>query len=77
MQFGGFDGEFFNDLNVLEIKCDSQLSNERQFMHMVDSSDNHDIVFRLHGDGPTQEVHGIRSLILYRTAHREMPHMQS
>lgn len=55
VMFGGFDGEFFNDLHVmdLESKRGSSLMEvddsmrESDYMKIVDSKEGHDVIFRL------------------------------
>ena len=48
--FGGFDGEFFNDLNVMDMsKSYTHQDTEIEFLSLVDSRANHDLIFRLHG----------------------------
>lgn len=77
--FGGFDGEFFNDLNVMDIgKIPTPKEHEIEFSKLVNSPKNHDIIFRLHGESENsqmvyQDVYGIRSLLLYRSVHKEVP----
>jgi hypothetical protein len=54
--FGGFDGEFYNDLHVMDLERSTRGSSEMliedsmreaDYMKMVDSRDGHDVVFRL------------------------------
>lgn len=54
--FGGFDGEFYNDLHVMDLEQGSRGSaqmhieesmREADYMTMVDSRGGHDVVFRL------------------------------
>jgi hypothetical protein len=53
VMFGGFDGEFYNDLNVMDMtKGTTVQEKEVEFANLVDSQENHDIIFRLWGDGP-------------------------
>lgn len=63
--FGGFDGEFFNDLNIIDIEQVKRgfsqyhieaSSKEQDYMSMVDSKDGHDIIFKLisKDDSPKQ-----------------------
>ena len=77
--FGGFDGEFFNDLNVMDMsKLSSPQPHSVEFSNLVDSRSNYDMVFRLHGESPDgkpiyQDVCAIRSLVLFRSVHKEVP----
>jgi N-acetylneuraminic acid mutarotase len=49
VMFGGFDGEFYNDLNVMDIsQMGSKLEREVEFINLVDSEESHDITFRLY-----------------------------
>ena len=81
--FGGFDGEFYNDLNVMDMsKATSLQEKETEFFSLVDSQENHDLTFRLHGDGENfskvyQDIHAIKSLVLFRSVHKEVPIVQS
>ena len=54
--FGGFDGEFYNDLHVMDLERNSRGATEMlvqdsmreaDYMKMVDSRDGHDVIFRL------------------------------
>ena len=83
VMFGGFDGEFYNDLNVMDMsKATSLQEKETEFFSLVDSQENHDLTFRLHGDGENfskvyQDIHAIKSLVLFRSVHKEVPIVQS
>ena len=74
--FGGFDGEFYNDLNVMELKPNTLETSTKEFSPMVDCFENFDIKFKLYGEGGVHMVRGIKSFILYRTVQREMPTIQ-
>ena len=77
--FGGFDGVFFNDLNVMDMsKSPVSPDPEIEFSSLVDSSSYHDLIFRLHGESPEsnqifQDVFAIKSLVLFRSIHKEVP----
>jgi len=79
VMFGGFDGEFFNDLNVMDMsKVSTPQDTEIEFSSLVDSRANHDLIFRLHGESPEsnqifQDVFAIKSLVLFRSIHKEVP----
>ena len=79
VMFGGFDGEFFNDLNVMDMsKSPVSPDPEIEFSSLVDSKSYHDLIFRLHGESPEsnqifQDVFAIKSLVLFRSIHKEVP----
>jgi hypothetical protein len=79
VMFGGFDGEFYNDLNLMDMsKSQTKNTQEVEFLSLIDSHENHDLTFRLHGlsDGSHeiyQDVFAIKSLVLYRSVHTESP----
>ena len=82
VMFGGFDGEFYNDINVMDLSSKSimnkkailESSKDKDFSRLVNSYDDHDIVFRIRGQSGMhyQQVYGNKALILYRAAEKEV-----
>ena len=82
--FGGFDGEFFNDMHVLHFGQDSleKISQQQSisslledYAKLVDSKDHSNIKFLLDPikqGGPEQVVHANKSLVLFRLFEREV-----
>jgi hypothetical protein len=76
--FGGFDGDFFDDLTVLNLVNDV-VSNtailpssfDRDFLSLLDSPSDYDIVFRVHDVFGFQDVKASKALVLYRAVEKE------
>jgi hypothetical protein len=76
--FGGFDGAFYNDLNILDFQsaqkqivkfADSSLSIDYQ--SLINQKDSYDIRFVL-DNSQNQEVFGHKALVLFRAIQREL-----
>ena len=85
VMFGGFDGEFFNDMHLLHMngqKNASSSSSTRQgstllddYVQLVDKKEHSNIVFLLDPiveGGQQQAVHANKSLVLFRLFEREI-----
>lgn len=70
--FGGFDGEFYNDLNVLSLQQDvkstmvSASTRDSDYLSLVNSEADHDIVFTIENENKSAVVYAHRCLILFR-----------
>ena len=75
--FGGFDGEFYNDLNVLslhqDVKCTqvSESSKDTDYLSLVNNAVDHDVEFKISNESESTVVFAHRSLILFRLIERE------
>ena len=72
VMFGGFDGNFFDDLHILDMqtKDKSSISVPRStlaedYLTLVNSAESADIIFELNDSNKTQ-IYGHRALILFR-----------
>ena len=85
VMFGGFDGEFFNDMHLLHMNGQtnaSSSSSTRQgstlledYVQLVDKKEHSNIVFLLDPiveGGQQQAVHANKSLVLFRLFEREI-----
>lgn len=53
--FGGFDGEFFNDINIMDMSMNSQSNKsiinestkDKDFLGLVNKFEEHDIIFKI------------------------------
>jgi hypothetical protein len=76
--FGGFDGNFYNDLNILDFsRPNKQIINiqpstiDMEYLSLVNSQDTGDIIFVL--DNATKsQVYSHKSLLLFRAIEREL-----
>ena len=80
--FGGFDGEFFNDINTMDLSANSLLNKsaiqestkDRDFSRIVNCFEDHDIVFNIKGTSGfhSQRVYANKALVLYRAIEKEV-----
>ena len=63
-------------------KSQKQTDKDVEFGDLVDSQESYDVTFKLYGTAAgfshiCQDVHAIKSLVLYRSVHKELPHFNS
>ena len=69
--FGGFDGNFFNDVNILSLKKETnsvtipKSTVTEDYFSLINNSEGSDISFKLNDPSRTS-IYGHRALILFR-----------
>jgi N-acetylneuraminic acid mutarotase len=79
VMFGGFDGEFFNDLNVLNLQPNfkksviSESTKDQDFNRLVNSYEASDFKFVIESNSPNKNstIYGNRGLVLYNLCTKE------
>jgi hypothetical protein len=78
VMFGGFDGNFFDDLNILDLQTQgkSQLTVPKSticedYFSLVNNPESADIIFELNDAGKSK-VYAHRALVLFRLIQREL-----
>ena len=77
--FGGFDGEFYNDLNVLNLQPNfkksivSESTKDLDFNRLVNSYEASDFKFVIESNLPNKSatIYGNRGLVLYNLCTKE------
>lgn len=79
VMFGGFDGEFFNDINIMDLSRYSinkslikESTKDEDFSRLVNSFEDHDIIFKVQGQDCCQNVYANKALVLYRAVEKEV-----
>lgn len=77
--FGGFDGDFYNDMHILNVmknsNCSIKVSEstiESDYLKMLDNPECSDIEFLLNTKPYKAKVYMNKSLMLFRTVEREL-----
>lgn len=80
VMFGGFDGDFYNDLNLLDLDGDSKgtipikkSTITKKFCKLVNNPQNFDVTFILGFLREQVKIVAFKSLLLYRTLNLELP----
>lgn len=78
VMFGGFDGSFFNDVNILDIQSSNRSAIKvpqseicKDYLSLVNNPDGADVVFIIN-DAAKSIVFAHRALILFRLLSREL-----
>jgi N-acetylneuraminic acid mutarotase len=77
IMFGGFDGNFFNDVNILSLKKENNTvaipksTVSEDYFSLVNNPEGSDISFKLNDPSRTS-IYGHRALILFRLLQREI-----
>jgi len=83
--FGGFDGEFYNDLHILNMHGDDKSykgvknipvgpsTKERDYLSLLNNQESYDIVFRLSDGSQSIDVFANKALVLFRSIEIEVP----
>lgn len=77
--FGGFDGDFYNDMHILNVQKNSnsfikvsESTIDQDYLKMLDNEEYSDMDFVLNTKPYKSKVNVNKSLMLFRTVEREL-----
>lgn len=83
MMFGGFDGEFFDDLHILDLLPDankvliSPSTRAADLVSTINSPNNYNVVFKLIGPTGFRTLNALKAMLLYRLIELERLELSS